>query len=61
MRILLLMVVILAVMSVYQSYVFLVYQYAMGKMSWALQTVELDFLAQRDSNIECHMHKEVKM
>lgn len=59
MKVLLLMVVVLATLSVFQSYQFLLYEGYFQKVVWGLQTVTLDYLAQRKANLDCRQEKEV--
>jgi hypothetical protein len=57
----LLMIVILATLSLYQSYTILVYQGGFSLVVAGMQTVELDFLAQRKLTEKCLDTKRVPM
>ncbi len=60
-RILLSMIIILATLSLFQSYQCLVTQVAFTKVVWALKTVELNFLLQRNAHLNCEDRKKVEM
>lgn len=55
------MIITLAALSVYQSYVILIYQQNFSKIVWAAQTIELDYQAQRDAWLACEDKKWVRM